>query len=46
MEFRARLKEREGRRLTIACTGRAADKTFIETTGTFVEVGLRHLIGD
>jgi len=46
LEFRARLKEREQRRLTIACTGQAADETFIEATGTFVEVDLRHLIGE
>ncbi len=46
LEFRARLLERLDRRLILACTGCSGDEVFVEATGTFVEVDLRHLIAE
>lgn len=38
LEFRARLHSRDGRRITITCSGSSGGDTFIEATGTFVEI--------
>ncbi len=47
LEFRARLVEREDRKLVLACTGRSGgDAVFVEATGTFVKVDLQHLMAD
>ncbi len=40
LEFRARLRERAGRRLSIDATGTAASSAFVEATATFVEIDL------
>jgi pimeloyl-ACP methyl ester carboxylesterase/acyl-coenzyme A thioesterase PaaI-like protein len=38
LEFRAWLDSHDGRRMTIRCTGIAADTPFVEATGLFIEV--------
>jgi len=46
LEFRARLLEKQGRRLMIACTGSSGGEPFIEALASFVEVDLRHILGE
>ena len=38
LEFRAGLVERDGRKLHLACTGRAGEVTFARAEATFVEI--------
>ena len=38
LEFRARLVEREGRKLHMACTGTANGATFARAEATFIEI--------
>lgn len=45
LEFRARLKERLGRKLYIECEGRGPDGLFVESTGVFIAVDLAQLVG-
>jgi pimeloyl-ACP methyl ester carboxylesterase/acyl-coenzyme A thioesterase PaaI-like protein len=49
LEFRARLLEHRGRRITVACTGSpgsAGHEPFVEALGTFEQVDLRHFLGE
>lgn len=45
LEFRARLANRDGRKLHIDCTGSSADGTFVEATALFIAVDLDRLAG-
>ena len=46
LEFRARMFEHRGRRITISCTGSSGADAFVEALGTFVEVDLAHILSE
>jgi len=43
LEFRARLEERNGRKLHISCTGSGSDGVFVESTSVFIAIPLDRL---